>query len=92
MTPDKPPFRGCENPPKAFQHFSHQATAIHRLYRNSLSVAFRTAAASVLLSHTVNESTIREKIKNFQDSAPSAPEFSLQGHHDHRSHNAVSLV
>src|SRR3954447_17741426 len=50
MPPDKPPFRGCENPPKAFQHFSHQATAIqataiHRLYRDSVSVAFRTAAS-----------------------------------------------
>src|SRR3954463_8767288 len=48
MPPDKPPFRGCENPPKAFQHFSHQATAIqataiHRFYRDSVSVAFRTA-------------------------------------------------
>jgi hypothetical protein len=31
--PEKPPFRGCENPPKAFQRFFYQAAAIHRLYR-----------------------------------------------------------
>jgi hypothetical protein len=44
--PEKSLFRCQRNPPKAFQHFFHQATAIHRLYRDSLSVAFRTAAQS----------------------------------------------
>ena len=42
--PEKPPVRGCENPPKAFQRFFYQAAAIHRLYRDSVSVEFRTAA------------------------------------------------
>jgi hypothetical protein len=31
--PEKPPFRGCENPQKRSNAFSGQATAIHRLYR-----------------------------------------------------------